>query len=679
MESAPSKVQARHLSRRAYLYIRQSSLHQVVENTESGRRQYQLREQALRLGWSEEQIVVIDSDQGQSGASADREGFQRLVADVGLGHAGIVLGLEVSRLARNSTDWHRLLEICALSETLILDEEGLYDPQHFNDRLLLGLKGTMSEAELHMIRARLQGGILSKARRGELRTPLPLGFVYDEDGGARLDPDQQVRETIHLLFRTFRRVGSALGTVKEFRRQGLAFPRRKGQGPRLRRGLVWGELDFPTALRILKNPRYAGIYFYGASRQRRLPSGRWIKEWKPPEQWVTFLPDAHEGYIRRAEYEENLRRLAENARAVGADHRRTPARGGPALLQGLAICGHCGRRMTVTYSQRPWGLVPIYYCWKKPGARCQTIHGLSIDQEISRLVLERVAPMALEAALEVHAELERRFEETLRLHEHHVERIRYECEQARKRFVHVDPANRLVAATLEAEWNAKLKELAAAHEELERRRQQDAQKLSEEKRSKIRQLASDFPKLWNDPETPARERKRMLRLLIEDVTLLREHDVKVHVRFRGGATRSLTLPLPKRLLELRKTPAETVAEIDHLLDGHPADEIAEILTARGFRTATGQPFTEKIVDTTKRNYGLKPRDQRLRAAGLKTLGEIAAALHIGLVKLHHWRETGQIHLTAHRVGRHRFLYQMPADLPVASRTAPSTSAPRAKS
>jgi hypothetical protein len=335
--------------------------------------------------------------------------------------------------------------------------------------------------------------------------------------------------------------------------------------------------------------------------------------------------------------------------------------------------------MTVTYSQRKWGLVPVYYCWRKPEPVCQTIHGLSIDQEISRLLLEMVAPMALEATLEVHAELERRFEETLRLHEQQVERIRYECEQARQRFVHVDPANRLVAATLEAEWNTKLKELAAAHEELERRRHEDARKLSEEKRSKIRKLASDFPKLWNDPETPDRERKRMLRLLIEDVTLLRDHDVKVHVRFRGGATRSLTLPLPKRVTELRKTPPETVAAIDRLLDDHPADEVAEILNARGIRTATGLPFSEKIVDITKRNYGLEPRDQRLRKAGLKTLEQIAAALRVGHAKLNHWRETGQLELRAHRVGGQRFFYEMPADLPVTSRSAPSTSAPRAKS
>ena len=260
------KVLGSHLARKAYLYIRQSTLRQVFEHQEGRRRQYQLREQARFLGWPEDQIEVIDCDLGLSGASADRKGFQQLVAEVGLGKAGLVMGLEVSRLARNSTDWHRLLEICALTETLILDEDGLYDPQQFNDRLLLGLKGTLSEAELHVIRARLQGGIRNKARRGELRTPLPIGFVYDEAGRVALDPDQQVQETLNLFFRTFRRVGTALGTVKYFKRHNLSFPKRSVWS---RQPVTWGELDFSTAWRLLGNPRYAGIYFFGATRQRR--------------------------------------------------------------------------------------------------------------------------------------------------------------------------------------------------------------------------------------------------------------------------------------------------------------------------------------------------------------------------------------------------------------------------
>lgn len=349
MAARDLKVSAEHLRRQAYLYVRQSTLRQVIENTESTQRQYDLRRRAVALGWGEEQIEVIDSDLGQSGASAvDREGFQRLVSEVGLGRAGIVMGLEVSRLARNSSDWHRLLEICALRGTLILDEDGLYDPMDFNDRLLLGLKGTMSEAELHMIRARLRGGMLNKARRGELRLRLPGGFVYDAQDRVVLDPDRQVQASICLLFATFRRVGSAHATVKAYREQGLAFPARPHSGPH-KGELVWRPLTNGRVGNVLHNPRYAGAYAYGRRRQRpRDLDGRTRTEVRPREEWHTLILDAHPGYITWAEYEENLARLRHNARAT-PESRRGPPREGPALLQGLVICGVCGARMSVRY------------------------------------------------------------------------------------------------------------------------------------------------------------------------------------------------------------------------------------------------------------------------------------------------------------------------------------------
>src|SRR2546422_5756007 len=262
-----NKIAATHLQRQAYLYVRQSTLRQVLENTESTKRQYALRERAVALGWPLDRVVVIDSDLGQSGADSDRLGFQQLVAAVGLGEVGVVLGLEVSRLARSSSDWHRLLEICALTDTLILDEDGLYNPGHFNDRLLLGLKGTMSEAELHVLRARLRGGILSKARRGELETPLPIGFRYDANNRVVLDPDKQVQQTLRTFFQTFRRTGSATGTVRAFREQGLKFPRRARTGP-AKDEIIWGELAHSRALWVLHNPRFAGAFFFGRSRQR---------------------------------------------------------------------------------------------------------------------------------------------------------------------------------------------------------------------------------------------------------------------------------------------------------------------------------------------------------------------------------------------------------------------------
>lgn len=321
----------------------------MLHNTESAVRQYDLRGRAIALGWAADQITVIDIDQGQSGASAaDREGFQQLVAEVSLGRAGIVFGLECSRLARNSADWHQLLELCAMTGTLICDEDGLYDPRNFNDRLVLGMKGQISEAELHFIKARLRGGIVSKARRGELITPLPVGLVHDSTGGVILDPDTAVRTAVARLFSTFAATGSATACVKAFNAAGLSFPWRHRKGPR-KGELDWAPLAHHTVLRVLHNPRYAGVFAYGRRQGRRLPDGRHVDIALPREQWTAFLPDIHPGYITLADYETNCARLAANARARGRDRTAGPAREGTALLQGIIICGRCGGRMTVRY------------------------------------------------------------------------------------------------------------------------------------------------------------------------------------------------------------------------------------------------------------------------------------------------------------------------------------------
>ena len=654
---AHSKVQARHLKRHAYLYIRQSSLRQVFEHTESTQRQYALKQRALALGWTHEAIIVIDHDQGLSGASAvDRAGFQTLVTEVGMGRAGIVMGLEVSRLARNSTDWHRLLEMCALTDTLILDEDGIYDPAHFNDRLLLGLKGAMSEAELHVLRARLIGGMLNKARRGELQCRVPIGFTYDAAGRVVLDPDQQVQHTIRVFFDTFRRTGSATATVKSFCAQGLSFPRRLWHGPR-KGEILWVPLDHPRTLFVLHNPRYAGAFAYGRTRQRH-STRKYHK--LPREEWTALVPDAHPAYITWEQFEQHQTMLRENAAVRGHDRRRSPPREGPALLQGLVICGKCGLRMTVRYHQSRGPLAPIYTC-QRDGIQhghplCQQTMGASIDAAIGALVVDAVSPMALEVSLGVQQELQARLDEADALRHKAVARAQYDVDLARQRFMRVDPNNRLVADSLESDWNDKLRLLNDAQERYRQQHDADCAALNDEQRARILALAHDVPRLWRDPATPDRERKRMLRLIIEDVTLVKGKDLVVHVRFRGGATRTLTLPRPAPAWALRQTTPEVVAEIDRLLDDYTDVQIACALNERGFRSGTGKSVDIMMVARVRDHYHLKSRYDRLRERGLLTLDEVAQTLGIATATAKHWRRAGLLRAHAYN-DKNQYLYE----------------------
>jgi DNA invertase Pin-like site-specific DNA recombinase len=660
-----SKVQACHLSRNAYLYVRQSTLRQVFENTESTQRQYALQQRAIALGWRVEQVVVIDCDLGRSGASAvDREGFQRLVTDVGLGRAGIVMGLEVSRLARNSIDWHRLLEICALADTLILDEDGVYDPAHFNDRLLLGLKGTMSEAELHVLKARLRGGILNKARRGELEMRLPIGFVRDAQGRVRLDPDTRIQDSVRQLLRTFQRTGSATGTVKEFRQQRWLFPRHAGSGPH-KGEVLWSELTHSRMLFVLHNPCYAGAFTFGRSRQRKLPNGAGAWRRLPQDEWTTLIRDAHEGYLSWEDYEHNLQRLRENATSY-AEQRAAP-REGPALLQGLAICASCGTRMTVRYHRWSNDLRPTYLCQRagiEAGAPiCQSISGTDLDAAVGDILVTMVTPMTLELALQVQRELESRSAECDATRGREVERARYECDLARRRYMQVDPDNRLVADTLEAEWNEKLRVLEQAQQTYEKQRATDAAGVSDAQRASIIALAKDFPRLWNDPRTPERERKRMVRLLISDVTLHKGGDITAQIRFNGGTTQTLHLELPKPSWQLRRTPDAVIAQVDKLLDEHVDVEIARRLNAQGVRSGEGRAFNDATVRRIREQYRLKSRYERLRERGLLTLDEIARHLGVSATTVKDWRRAGL--LRAERLDGREYLYEPPsADAPI---------------
>ncbi len=640
------QITPRQLQRLACLYIRQSTVQQVVTNIESTARQYALRERALALGWPAERIVVIDQDLGQSGASAaDRAGFQRLVAEVGLGRVGLVLGLEVSRLARSSSDWHHLLEICALTGTLILDEDGLYDPATFNDRLLLGLKGTMSEAELYVIRARLQGGILNKARRAALKLHLPIGFCYTERDDIVPDPDQQVQDTIRFLFRTFERTGSASATVRTCRRERVAFPRRLRSGPH-QGELVWGELRHDDVLRLLHHPGYAGAYVFGRTRTWKTADGKVHITALPRDEWQVTIRDAHAGYITWAEYEAHLAQLAANSQAYTPPRLRPP-REGPALLQGLALCGRCGARMTVRYHQRGGRrIVPDYVCQREGVARgappCQRFLGRAVDAAVGALLLAAVTPEAVAATLAVHDEVRARADDAARLRQQAVERAQYEAELAQRRYLRADPDNRLVAGVLESEWDDKLRALAAAREAAERQRQADEAQLSTVERAALLELPGDFAQLWCDPRTTDQDRKRLARLIIEDVTLLKTDHIIAQVRFKGGATRTLTVPLPPPFAEARLTPVATLAAIDRFLDEATDREIAAPLNAHGYRTFAGLPFEAAHVRQLRHGHGLKDRYTRLREAGLLTAAELAARLNVRPQTIWRWYRCGRL-------------------------------------
>jgi len=640
------QVTAQQLSRLACLYVRQSTLQQVLEHGESTARQYSLRERAVALGWPDDHIIVIDQDLGHSGASiADRLGFQRLVAEVGLGRVGLVLGLEVSRLARNSSDWHRLLEICALTNTLILDEDGLYDPATFNDRLLLGLKGTMSEAELYVIRARLQGGILSKARRGALKLPLPIGLCYTDDQRTVLDPHLQVQATIRAVFATFTQTGSACATVRQFRQQQIPFPHRlRGGGHQGE--LAWGILHHHDVLRLLHHPAYAGAYVFGRTRTCKTADGKVHIHEVPAEEWLVVRYDSHVGYITWEEYERNQEQLTMNSQAY-APQRFAPPREGPALLQGLLLCGRCGERMTVRYHQRGGRrIVPDYVCQRSGIAHgqppCQRIPGAALDRAVADLVLRMVKPEAIALIVAMQEEVVQRAEEAQRLRHLQVVRAQYEADLAQRRFLRVDPDNRLVAQVLEAEWNAKLRELAEAQEAEAQFRQSDAHAVSAKERRCLGEIPERLAQFWQHPETSARDRKRMLRLLIDDVTLQTTGQIVAHIRFKGGAPQTLQVPFPPPFAQSRLTAPQTLEVMQQLLHDSTDAQTAEQLNALGYRTFTGLPFHAAHVAQLRRHHGLTDRYTTLREQGWLTAAEIAERCGISVARV--WRRYHQGHL-----------------------------------
>ena len=457
--------------------------------------------------------------------------------------------------------------------------------------------------------------------------------------------------------------------VEFFRTQGLKFPRRPARGPRNGEVVLWAELDHSRVLYTLKNPRYAGAFSFGRTRVRKYPDGRVVHERLARDEWISLIPDAHEGYISWDEFEENVKRLRANAQAHGNDRNSGPPREGPALLQGLAICAVCGERMTIRYHVRKGKSVPDYMCQrhgiKNAEPVCQYIPGTYIEKAVGNLLVETVSPVTLEAAVLVQQEIENRTVETDSLKQQEVEHARYEADLARRRYMQVHPDNRIVADTLEAEWNEKLRDLSEAQQRYEQQKKAAHPVLDEQQRARIMSLATDFPRLWNDPRTPDRERKRMARLLIEDVTILKGDkgkDVTMQMRFKGGATRTLNVPSTKPAWMIRETSPDVIKEIDALLDKHTEKKIAELLNERGFVSGEGRAFHPIMVKRLRRAHGLKSRFQRLRDAGMLTREEIASQLGISTYTVKRWKKNGLLCACAYN-DKNECLYEKLGDNP----------------
>jgi len=604
-----AKITSAHLGRNAFVYIRQSTSAQVQHNRESTERQYRLVDHAVELGWPRDRVQVIDEDLGISGAGlAKRGGFDHLTAQVGLGQAGIVLGLEVSRLARNNTEWYRLLDLCGATDTLIGDADGIYHPGLFNDRLVLGLKGTMSEAELHVLRARLQGGILNKAARGELRRGLPVGLVWgDADGEVLFHPDEAVTGAVQAVFKRFAEVGSARQVWLWFCSEQLRFPQQSNQHDEIR----WVVPTYTKVHQVLTNPVYAGAYVYGKTRQERYvdEGGKIRKRLRrlPYAEWSVVLHDHHPGFIDWQTFEAIQARLAANARPR-AHEPGGAVREGAALLQGIATCGRCGRKLSVCYSGR--NSTPSYYCSGNnivngKGKQCLRIGGRLIDDAVASAFLGTLAPAGLEAALQAVEHIEADRDTALGQWRRQAERTRYEAQRAERRYRAVDPENRLVARGLEAGWETCLQAAQASEAELARREKQRPRKLSPEEHAGVLALGTDLQQVWSAPPTTDRDRKELLRTLLEEVIVAVDREKQqahLTLRWQGGLLSDLDLILTRSQPKPIRTDEETIDLLRRLAAHYPDAVIAGILSRQGRTTVTGLRFNISRVSSLRTHW-----------------------------------------------------------------------------
>jgi DNA invertase Pin-like site-specific DNA recombinase/uncharacterized protein YndB with AHSA1/START domain len=611
------KITSSHLRRTACVYLRQSTATQVERNRESTSRQYKLVDRAVQLGWRRDQVRVIDEDLGVSGSgSAERSGFEVMASEVALGRVGLILAIEVSRVARNNTEWYRLLDFCGVTDTLIGDEDGTYHPGLYNDRLLLGLKGTMSEAELHVIRARLLGGIRNKAERGELRRGLPIGFVWgDADGEVLFDPDEAITNAVRTVFEKFTELGSVRQVWIWFRSQNLLFPSR----PHPRSEVRWIPPTYHALHGILNSPVYAGAYRYGRTRHDRYidKSGRVRKKVRvlPRSEWHVFIKDHHAGFIDWDTYEMNQKRIGKNTHP-GPHQPGGAVREGAALLQGLATCGRCGRKLKVYYQGK--NSTPGYQC---PGdtivngraSYCMRIGGARIDRTVANAFLKAVEPAAVEASLEAERMLEVDRDAAITQWRLQVERAQYEAERAERRYHAVEPENRLVARGLESEWEKRLTELAAAKAELEDRERRRPRELTAAEREHLHALGEDLTVVWHAPTTTDRDRKELLQTLLEEVGIAVDRGADtahLMLRWHGGTITEFDVATRAVRVPALRTDEDTIDLARRLAPHYSSAVIAGILNRQGRRTVHGQRFTAISVDGLRRYWKLPKRERR---------------------------------------------------------------------
>ncbi len=656
--SEHSKVTASHLRRAAVIYVRQSTLAQVDRNRESTARQYDLVARAQALGWPQAAVRVIDEDLGQSGAStAGRSGFAELAVQVGLGQVGIVVSLEVSRLARNNADWYRLLDLAGLTDTLIADADGVYQPALFNDRLVLGMKGTMSEAEIHILRARLDGGIRNKAARGQLRKELPVGLVWGEaEGEILLHPDEAVRGVIAAIFEQVAGCGSARGVWLWLREHGLKLPLPKSGFATFSEPIRWVEPTYHAVHKVLTHPAHAGAYVFGKTRYQRYlgeDGAMHVRRRKlPQDQWEVLIKDHHPGYLDWDTYQANQAAIATNTRPQAHQPGTGAVREGCAWLQGLATCGVCGRKLAVFY-EGPTKATPGYYCTAGElvngrGVFHMRIGGLAIGQAVAEVFLATLAPAALQAALAAAQQLEDGRDTALAQWRREVERARYAAAKAERRYHAVDPDNRLVARGLETAWEQALRDQADAQAELARRETARPITLSDAERDAILALGNDLDQVWAAPSTTDRDRKQLLHTLLDEVNITLHRDeqhshANLLLRWKGGAISELTVPIKRQQPKIR-TDEDTVDLVRRLAVHYPDAVIAGILNRQGRRTPRGLSYTATRVQGLRHYWKIdchQPDDQPQEGPVL-TVADAAAELGIAPSTLHRWLGDGFI-------------------------------------